>query len=102
MIIQWILAITLLALASFLLGLCVMLFRFYSSHKHRYRLHIALMSIADVLFTCLIIGQLISGMFGFTFPQIVTIVLIYLSLGLKIGGLLRMFKHRFNEEKLRK
>lgn len=94
MIFQWILAITLVMSAGFLLGLCVLLFRYYSSHKHRYKVHIALMSASDVIFTALIIGQIVPAMFGLAFPPVATIVMIYLTLWLKIGGLLRLFKHR--------
>lgn len=101
-LLEWTLAFTLLLMAAFLFGLCIVMFRYYSSKKHRYRVHIALMSIADVMFTALIIGQLVSGMFGVGFPQILVIVMIYLALGLKIGGLFRMFWHRHNEAKLSK
>lgn len=102
MIIEWILAFTLLILAAFLLGLCIVMFAFYASKKHRYRIHIALMSIADVCMTSLIVGQLVSGMFGTQFPQVAVISLVYLALLLKVGGLARMLVHRNQEEKLRK
>lgn len=99
---QWALAITMLIMAAFLFGLCAVIFAYYASTRHKYLLHIALMSSSYLMFSGLVTAQLVARMFGTALPFWLPVVMIFLALGLGIGGLGRMWKHRRDEEKLKK
>lgn len=102
MILEWILATLMLVMSAFLFGLCIVIFAFYASRKHKYLLHIALMSSSYLMFSGLVTAQLVSRMFKAQLPIWLPIIMIFLALGLGIGGLARMWKHRHVEEMLRK
>ncbi len=100
--IEWIFATIMLIMSAFLFGLCVVIFCFYASKKHKYLLHIALMSSSYLLFAAVIMSQLVAGMFRVLVPNVAIVVAVFLSLALGIGGLGRMWWHRHNEARLEK
>lgn len=102
MIMEWILATLMLMMSAFLFGLCIVIFAFYASKKHKYLLHIALMSSSYLMFSGLVTAQIITRMFGTRLPFWLPTTLIFLALGLGISGLARMWLHRKSEEMLQK
>lgn len=100
--IEWILAFIMLTMSAFLFGLCAVIFAFYASKKHKYLLHIALMSSSYLLFSGVITAQIVAGMFKVGVPQVIVVAAIFIALGLGIAGLGRMWKHRQDDSKLSK
>jgi hypothetical protein len=97
----WLLATLMLIMSAFLFGLCAVIFAYYASKKHKYLLHIALMSSSYLMFSGLVTVQLITRMFSTRLPFWLPTTVIFLGLALGIGGLARMWKHRKNEEMLK-
>lgn len=98
--IEWVLATLMLLMSAFLFGLCAVIFAYYASKKHKYLLHIALMASSYLMFSGLVTAQLITRMFGTRLPFWLPTTVIFLALGLGIGGLGRMWKHRRDEQEL--
>ena len=101
MILEWTIFFAILIPAAFLFGLCAVMFRFYSAKKRRYRMYIALMSIAEVSMTGVILLQLLGRPFGYRPNVWIVVAMVELALILKIGGLFRMFRHRNDEARLK-